>query len=105
MINESTAAASAIRKPLTKDEFEQVCFEAASDSTSCEAYLRNVLTKVRLLLGVNLLLLPADVEVDVENVQVIVVALYHLLKEEHQCDFDISEVLNSQAMHLAERVI
>ena len=105
MINYSTGAAGVIRNPLTKEEFEQLCFEAASDSTSCEAYLRNVLTKVGLLLGVKPLLLPADAEADVENVQVIVVALYHLLEEKYQCDFDVSEVLNSQVVGLAERVL
>lgn len=92
------------KEPLTRGEFERICFEASRSSTSSAGYLCGVFERVCLRMGVDSTLFTPCLEAHVDNLQVVVVTLYHLLSEGCRCDFDIAEVLNFYAKDLAESV-
>jgi hypothetical protein len=100
--SDGAAATAGGKKLLTRDEFEQICFEAAKESTNSEAYLSDVVAKVILRLGIKHTCVPQNSEADVENLQMTIVSLYYLLNEEIHCDFDVSEVLNLYSVGLSE---
>ena len=88
------AALVGSEKTICKEEFEQICREAARRSTCAAAYIRDVLARTRLFTGSseNAASLPADLRI--ANVQAAVVTLYLLLEEKCEDDFDVAEVLN-----------
>jgi len=89
------AALVGSEKAICKEEFEQICREAARRSTCTAAYIRAVLARTRIFTGSSEKAASLAADIDVANVQVAVVTLYLLLEEKCEDDFDVAEVLNS----------
>ena len=86
------------RAPLSREEFELTCTEAARNSINCEAYISKVIADVRLRLGDDGgSVAPPEMRWSLGNVQVLIITLYQLLEERCEFDFDVSVVLNSCA--------
>jgi hypothetical protein len=95
--NDEHGAAALVgsEKTICREEFEQICREAARRSTCTAAYIRDVLARTRAFIGSseNAASLPADT--GIANVHTAVLTLYLLLEEKCEVDFDVAEVLNS----------
>lgn len=97
MLKDSSTAVTSRRKPLSRSQFEHICFRAARNSTNCDQYIQRVLTNLCRWLGIPdhfESLLPTEKGIG-ENTQLAVITLYHLLEKECRYDFDAAEVLNS----------
>ncbi|HKP12499.1 MAG TPA: hypothetical protein VJZ91_10330 [Blastocatellia bacterium] len=82
---------------LSREEFGLICGEAAR-STDCADYIGNVLAGLcRWLTNQGRRAELPELVASAGNVQVLVVALYHLLEEKCGVDFDASRVLNAYA--------
>lgn len=80
---------------MSREQFELICAEAATDSTNSETYLSNVLAELRRWLGDHGNSgMQAEEELRPASAQVLVIHLYQLLEENCDADFDISSVLN-----------
>ncbi|HYP29072.1 MAG TPA: hypothetical protein VE262_20345 [Blastocatellia bacterium] len=91
----STAALVGSEKTICREEFEQICREAARRSTSAASYISDVLARTRIFTGSSEKAASLPPDIDVANVQAAVVTLYLLLEEKCEDNFDVAEVLNS----------
>jgi hypothetical protein len=83
------------KEALSGERFALICAAAASRSTRGEAYIRNVLTELcRWLQSHSVLAAPPPDCAEIDNVQPLVIVLYHLLEERCEFDFDATVVLN-----------
>jgi|SRR5215213_9338606 len=91
----STAAPAGSGKTVCREDFEEICREAARDSTCTADYIRDVLARTRIFTGSSESAesLPADM--GIANVHTAVLTLYLLLEQKCEVDFDVAEVLNS----------
>jgi hypothetical protein len=89
--------AATFRKPLSREQFELMCDQAARHSITCRGYIRGVLTRLCRWLDRTGALgtLRPECEPGRGNVQRLVVVLYRLVEERCLCDFKVEEVLNS----------
>jgi hypothetical protein len=79
---------------LSREQFELICAEAATDCTNSETYLSNVLAELRRWLSNHGNSEMQAEELRPASAQVLVIHLYQLLEENCDADFDISSVLN-----------
>jgi hypothetical protein len=98
MPDTSTAARTAQRKKLSRNQFEQICSLAATHSTNCEEYVCRVLANLRAWLkaphGLERLRPEKVIETNGKNIQTCIIEIYHLLDRKCAYDFDVTEVLN-----------
>lgn len=95
MDDQNAAALVRSEKTICREEFEQICREAARRSTCTADYIRNVLARTRIFTGSSEKAASLPTDVDTANVQAAIVTLYLLLEEECGGGFDVAEVLNS----------
>jgi len=89
------ARADPSKQALSREHFALICAAAASRSTSGAAYIRDVLTELcRWLQSQGLIAAPPARGAGLDNVQALVIALYHLLEERCAFDFDATVMLN-----------
>jgi hypothetical protein len=98
MLETSTAARTALRKRLSRNQFEQICSHAAKYSTNCEEYICRVLANLHQWLkaadGSECLRPEKIIKTNGKNIQMCIIEIYNLLEEKFVCDFDATAVLN-----------
>lgn len=95
--NPGTSAPAGSKLPLSREQFERICRDAASGSTGCAAYIDKVLANLLALLGGSegLAPSPSGPGAKSENVQAAIIMLYSLVEQKSDYDFDVGAVLNA----------